>query len=90
MYEFSNPKLALKLIDEIIIPGHFPNYVNPDSDKYDEDEVERILDKILDSPIVKVNEIPLMDTKGKPNGDILLSAEVINWDAYNELKENVK
>ena len=90
MYEFSNPKLALKLIDEIIISGRFPNYVNPDSDEYDEDEVERILDKILDSQIVKVNKIPLMDTKGKPNGDILLSAEVINWDAYNELKENVK
>ena len=100
MYEFSNPKLALILIDEIIIPGHFPNYVNPDSDKYDEDEVERILDKILDSPIVKVNETNSEETIAfvsqgvvkleAKNDKVILSAKVIDWDTYNELKESVK
>lgn len=54
MYEFSNPKLALKLIDEIIISGRFPNYVNLDSDEYDEDEVDMMLTEILQSPIISV------------------------------------
>lgn len=90
MYKFSNPKLALQIIDEIIIPGRFPNYVNLDSDEYNEDAVDMMLTEVLQSPIIRVTKTPLVDTKGKPNGDILLSAEVIDWDAYNELKENVK
>ena len=100
MYEFSNPKLALKLIDEIIIPGYFPNYVNLDPDEYDENEVEKILDEILDSPIVKVDEINSEETitliaqgetKLETKSDkAILSAEVVDWDAYNELKENIK
>lgn len=90
MYEFSNPKLALKLIDEIIISGRFPNYVNLDSDEYDEDEVDMMLTEILQSPIISVNETPLISTDGHPNGDILLSAEIVDWSAYNELKESVK
>lgn len=90
MYKFSNPKLALKIIDEIIIPGYFPNHINLDSDEYDEDEMDMMLTEVLQSPIVMLNKTPLVNTKGKPNGDILLSAEVIDWDAYNELKENVR
>lgn len=47
MYKFSNPKLALRIIDEIIIPGRFPNYINLDSDEYDENEVDKVLDEVL-------------------------------------------
>ena len=54
MYKFSNPKLALRIIDEIIIPGRFPNYINLDSDEYDENEVDKVLNEVLDSPLVKV------------------------------------
>lgn len=100
MYKFSNPKLALKIIDEIIISKRFPYYVNLDSDEYDEDEVDWVLNEVLQSPLVRVAEtnseeiITIVSPEGiklnAKNGDILLSAEVIDWDAYNELKRSVE
>lgn len=90
MYKFINPKLALKLIDEIIISKRFPYYVNLDSDEYSEDEADTVLTEVLQSPIIKVDEIPLVSTDRHPNGEVLLSAKVVDWDAYNELKESIK
>lgn len=100
MYKFSNPKLALKIIDEIIIPGRFPYYVNLYSDEYDEDEVDDVLDKVLESPIINVDRIDaegtvtIISPEGikleEKNGDVLLSAEVVDWNAYDELKKNVE
>ena len=99
MYKFSNPKLALKIIDEIIIPGHFPYYVNLYSDEYAEDEVDDVLDKVLESPIINVDRTGAEETitiisperikLEEKNGDVLLSAEVVDWNAYDELKKNV-
>ena len=95
MYKFSNPKLALRIIDEIIIPGRFPNYINLDSDEYD-----KVLDEVLDSPLVKVDETNSEETIAfvsqgvvkleAKNDKVILSAKVIDWDTYNELKESVK
>ena len=100
MYKFSNPKLALRIIDEIIIPGRFPNYINLDSDEYDEHEVDKVLDEVLDSPLVKVDETNSEETIAfvsqgvvkleAKNDKVILSAKVIDWDTYNELKESVK
>ena len=97
MYKFSNPKLALRIIDEIIIPGRFPNL---DSDEYDENEVDKVLDEVLDSPLVKVDETNSEETIAfvsqgvvkleAKNDKVILSAKVIDWDTYNELKESVK
>lgn len=100
MYKFSNPKLALKIIDEIIIPGYFPNHINLDSDEYDEDEMDKVLNEVLDSPLVRVDETNSEETitlvsQGRikleaKNDKVILSTKVIDWDAYNELKENVR
>ena len=97
MYKFSNPKLALRIIDEIIIPGRF---LNLDSDEYDENEVDKVLDEVLDSPLVKVDETNSEETIAfvsqgvvkleAKNDKVILSAKVIDWDTYNELKESVK
>ena len=54
MYKFSNPKLALRIIDEIIIPERFPNYINLDSDEYDENEVDKVLDEVLDLSLIHI------------------------------------
>ena len=100
MYKFSNPKLALRIIDKIIIPGRFPNYINLDSDEYDENEVDKVLNEVLDSPLVKVAETNSEETIAfvsqgvvkleAKNDKVILSAKVIDWDTYNELKESVK
>lgn len=100
MYKFSNPKLALKIIDEIIISKRFPYYVNLDSDEYDENEVERVLNEVLESPIVKLDTTNTEETISytaagnikfeTKNNSVLLSATVIDWNLYNELKEKVK
>ena len=100
MYKFSNPKLALKIIDEIIISKRFPYYVNLDSDEYNEDEVDWTLDEVLQSPLVRVDEtnsekaIIIVSPDGikleTKNDNILLSAEIIDWDAYDELKKSVE
>ena len=99
MCKFSNPKLALLILDEIIIPGHFPYHINIDSDQYDDNEIDKVLNEVLESPIVEINKTNSEETityvhsngltKEVINNNILLSAKIVNWTAYEKLKKNI-
>lgn len=99
MCKFSNPKLALLILDEIIIPGHFPYQVNIDSEQYDDNEIDKVLNEVLESPIVEIHKTNSEETityvhsnglkKEVINDNVLLSAKIVDWNAYEKLKKSI-